>query len=345
MAESSDQRSYFDLPKETQWAGYVALGFVLFVIWDQWYWWGSRDDYSFGYLVPVFVGYVLFERWPEIYQILLGAPGSEGESEHEKVWVGWRIFWGVLFGAAFFLGLLVFLFGAVLRATQGVQNPASLSIAWGFAWFLLSLVYLINDRRADGAPVRLQRRLRLTALFLFPAFIWLISAPLLNFIERGLSLFLLDKVTAVVFLVFEILGIPIQKEGNVLVLGFLEGGRRNEVMVEDACSGIRSLMACLFAGSFLGAVFMKPVWKKVLLVGLAMLFAFFTNILRSLFLTAWAYRNGADSIAGAVHDITGYAVLGLTCVGLIALLPLINFQYSLDALDEEDASSEATDTS
>ena len=96
------------------------------------------------------------------------------------------------------------------------------------------------------------------------------------------------------------------------------------VGVADAFSGIRSLTGCPFAGSFLAAVFLDRFWKKILLVGVAMGLAFVTNLLRSLFLTAWAYAYGSDAIGGHLHDITGYAVLGLTSAGLLCLLPLFN---------------------
>jgi len=102
------------------------------------------------------------------------------------------------------------------------------------------------------------------------------------------------------------------------------------VGVEDACSGIRSLTGCLFAGSCLAAVFVERLWRKVLLVAVAMLLAMLTNLARSLFLTAWAYHYGPDAIAGTVHDVAGYAVLGLTVAGLLGVLPLLNLRWSTD---------------
>jgi exosortase/archaeosortase family protein len=108
------------------------------------------------------------------------------------------------------------------------------------------------------------------------------------------------------------------QEGNVLLLP------QGRVGVADACSGIRSLTACLFAGSFLAAVFLERFWMKILLVALAMALAFITNLLRSVFLTAWAYAYGSEAIEGSLHDTTGYAVLGLTVVGLFVLLPFFN---------------------
>jgi len=167
------------------------------------------------------------------------------------------------------------------------------------------------------------------------AFIWIISAPMTSFLEKKLNVFLLAKVTTVVVFVFDMTGFPLEQHANVLVLP--NGG---EVGVAEACSGIRSLTACLFAGSFLGAVFLDKYWKKVALIGVAMCLAVFTNLLRSLFLTSWAYRFGADAISGFVHDAAGYAVLGLTCIGLIALLPIFNFKFKFEEFEDEDGEFE-----
>jgi exosortase len=146
----------------------------------------------------------------------------------------------------------------------------------------------------------------------------MLSAPLVTAVENAMSLFLLRKVVVVVFTIFGLLGYPLVQQGNVLVLP------HGEVGVAEACSGIRSLTGCLFAGSFLGAVFLDRLWKKILLGLSALVLAFLTNLMRSLFLTGWAYAHGSDSIEGTLHDATGWAVLGLTSVGLFCLMPLFS---------------------
>lgn len=331
------------LPSDMQWAGILLFGFGIYICWDQYYWWSSRDDYSFGFLVPFFVGYVLLERWPAIQTIMQGKKRATrvGPSP-TRDWIDRTL--SLVGGAVFILALLSIFAGGLLRATQGPQVPASLAIAWGYCWLILTSAYLFSAETAQGTRLRPGERLNIVRLFMFPALIWLISAPLLSFLERNISLFLLEKVSSIVFFLFDLFGVPIEQDGNVLVLGVLEGGSPNRVMVEEACSGIRSLMACLFAGSFLAAVFLDRFWKKILLVGLSMIFAFLMNIVRSLFLTTWAYNYGADSIQGAVHDITGYAVLGLTSLCLLALLPIFNFRHRfmenpLDAGSEGGADS------
>jgi exosortase len=341
VSESNSAFSFKNLSLEQIVAIGMLLGFALYTIWDQFYWWGEREDYSFGYLVPLFAAYVLYDRWPVIQGYLLnGAPSCEApnaEASGLQQLLEWTAF-------AIFIGALaLFAIGALLRSVTGPQHPASLAIAAGFAGLLLSVVFIMTKERVDGQPISLQGRLMLTGVFLFPALIWLISAPMVSVVEKQIRVFLLTKVTIVVFNIFDVIGYEIEREGNVLLLPM------GQVGVEEACSGIRSLTACLFAGSFLAAVFLNRFWKKVLLVVAAMGFAVLTNMIRSLFLTLWAYHYGSEAIdahwilplvgdIGSVHDVTGFAILGCTCVGLLLLLPIFN--YSLKDFDE--SSDDAT---
>ena len=57
----------------------LGAGFGAFVTWDQWYWWGRREDYSFGYLVPIFVAVVVWDRWPQLMALLGIGPKSTAE--------------------------------------------------------------------------------------------------------------------------------------------------------------------------------------------------------------------------------------------------------------------------
>lgn len=340
MSAEKPSPGFKELPGSHQVAAFMLLGFAGFMVWDQIYWWANREDYSFGFLVPFFAAYVIFDRWPLIRSYLFR--GAEPEAPPASAPAPGRAT-SILEGVALagFLGsLLLYSIGALLRSVTTPQNPASLAIAAGFAGILLSLVFIFSKERADGRPMPLKSRLTLTCLFLFPALIWMLSAPLVSVLETKISVFLLTKVTIVVFTVFDVLGYELEREGNILILP--EG----HVGVEEACSGIRSLMACLFAGSFLAAVFLDRFWKKVLLVFAAMCFAVLTNLLRSLYLTLHAYHKGAHSIdehwvvpifgdIGSVHDVTGFAILGVTCVGLILLLPIFNFKLRDFADDEE----------
>lgn len=303
----------------------LAAGFVSFTAWDQSHWWRVKQDYSFGWLVPLFVLFVVHDRWPQIVAAL--AACAEAGSPRAAGGQKWLLRLGA--GGSLTLGVLFFLLGSFYRAGAGTSQPGTLAITLGTIGILLPLL-LINapDSPAPAAGGLLaDARVRLTGLFLFPILVWLVSAPMVSAVETQVNLALLRRVVTVVAFVFDTLGLPIEQQGNVLALPPIDG-KPNQVGVEDACSGIRSLTACLFAGSFLAAVFIDRLWKKIALVIAAMLLAFCTNLLRSLFLTAWAYAYGHAAIEGAVHDIAGYAVLGLTVIGLLCLLPILNLRLA-----------------
>ena len=309
----------------------LSAGFMAFVAWDQSHWWSRKEDYSFGWLVPLFTAYVVYDRWPQILARL-----QEAEAGPASVrWVRWTLNTAASLGLLG--GALFFLLGAFYRAGAGTSQPGTFALTLGMVAIVLPLIFF---NVPDGGPASLRAgsqgrepskgfmvlfadaRFRVAALFIFPVLVWLISAPLVSAIESQISLFLLRKVVTVVAFVFDMLGFPLEQQGNVLMLP------KGPVGVADACSGIRSLTACLFAGSFLGATFFTETWKKVTLVVASMFFAFLMNLGRSLFLTGWAYAYGPDAINGTVHDAAGYAVLGLTCVGLLLLVPLLNLKLA-----------------
>jgi exosortase/archaeosortase family protein len=293
----------------------LAGGFMAFTAWDQSYWWRIREDYSFGWLVPLFVGYLIYDRWPKVTALARGAENRSGEPVDERGWSA-RLaplvaFLSLIGGAVLFLG------GAFYKTAAGTTHMSSVAITLGMIGTVLAAVYLLAPTDAVSPSGRAADRGKMVRLFLFPTALWLLSAPLLAVVENNLNLFLMHKVTSVVFFVFDRLGLPLEQRGNVLVLP------TGSVGVAEACSGIRSLTGCLFAGSFLAAVCLQSRWKQAALVGASLLFAFLANLLRSLFLTSWAYGYGAISIEGAIHEISGYAVLGLTVMALMCLLPFL----------------------
>lgn len=291
----------------------LAGCFLAFVSWDQSYWWTKKADYTFGWLVPACVAYVLYDRWPLLVRVLRSAP-RQAETKRARDIALERlcaaVAWTVLG-----ISLLTFLFGAAYRSAGGPSNPATLAITSGTTGVLLSCIYLSISTLHPNAT--LEKRLRFTALFIFPTVVWLISAPLVGIVEAKLNIFLMKEVTTVVFRVFDALGLSLEQRGNVLILP------TGSVGVAEACSGIRSLTGCLFAGSFLAAVFTEGWKNKLTLIASALGLALCMNLLRSLFLTGWSYRYGAESMEKNVHDLAGYAVLGLTVVGLLIILPLL----------------------
>jgi exosortase/archaeosortase family protein len=143
---------------------------------------------------------------------------------------------------------------------------------------------------------------------------WLLAAPIppgtYNRITLNLQLWVSENVLETL----HVFGIAAIRHGNIIELA------RATVGVEEACSGIRSLVSCIFAGLFFSATLVRRPWARALIVALAPLLALVMNFVRSLTLTLLANK-GLD-ISGAWHDATGFAVLGVTALllGLLAVL-------------------------
>ena len=300
---------------------YLALGFcgclLVFVAIDQSYWWSTDPEYSFGFLAPLFCSYIVWARWPRI-RLSLDAAQAPGAP---KLFGIPGLFLSSCAFALLVFGGLAFVLGSLMRADSVVAIPAAtFTLTVGAILTSFGLLFLcIPGPSVTSAASGLVKDSRIAVLshFIFPLGIWLLSARLLHAVEDGVSLFLQGKVVAFVSMIFDLAGATLIREGNVLLL---PTGR---VGVAEACSGIRSLTGCLFCGAFLGALFFRRLTPKVLLLLAAFLLAFLTNLLRNLFLTFLAYRHGPAAIHGSVHDITGYAVLGLTTVGLLLLVSLL----------------------
>lgn len=286
---------------------------VCSILWEVW---NTRQDYSFGFLAPVFVLYVLFDRKEKIFGFF-SAPRQAVSDEDGKSGI-WSVLFNVFFGLMFACSILVFTaFAGLFYLTQNRGVPAfTMTFAYSFIFF--SSAYFASARDSNGIRPALRERLKFTMLFVFPSFIWIVAAPLFQIVESRISLFLLSIVADITYSVMDTLGYIVQLRGNVIE--FPNGS----VGVADACSGIRSLTACIFAGSFLAAVMFDKTWKKIALVVLSMALAFFFNLCRAMFLSFWAYENGSESISGTMHDAAGYIILGCTVVGLLAISSLLN---------------------
>ena len=113
-------------------AALMLLGFAVYMIWDQFHWWSTREDYSFGFLVPLFAGYVIYDRWPLITSHRFRQNGStKDKSSGSELtvpipWADW------IACMVFFGGIGLFGIGVLLRSVTGPQNPASLAERIGF---------------------------------------------------------------------------------------------------------------------------------------------------------------------------------------------------------------------
>jgi exosortase len=207
----------------------------------------------------------------------------------------------VALGIAFISAAAV---AALAALSQGLRHTQTAFVGAGALTLFLLGVVLTLSRSSRPLVV-------VNGASLCGAALWVFAAPLSAGMLSRLTLFLQERVTVFALEVLRLLGIPAMRNGNVLILA------DQYVGVEEACSGIRSLIACLFAGVFMGGLLLRGVWPRVFLVVAAAAIAVIANFARAVGLCLLA-ANGTE-INGFWHDGTAYAVLGLTVLALFGL--------------------------
>ncbi len=268
--------------------GAVLLGLVAAFCVMLWPEWKLNPDLSHGFFAPL------------IFLLLMGESRQHGAQRWLPSDRG--IMLGL--GAVLALGFFFFALAGVLAASLGWSHALVLFVlAVSLCCLLVGGLLLLADENVRVVPFNW---ISLTAIF-----IWLLVAPLPPGTYSRLTLGLQSWVTGNVLQALHLLGIPARQHGNIIELV------KTTVGVEEACSGIRSLLSCIFAGFFFAAWQIRRPWRRLALIIAAPLLALGMNFLRSLALTLLA--NAGHEIAGFWHDATGFAILGVTALLLAGL--------------------------
>jgi len=95
------------------------------------------------------------------------------------------------------------------------------------------------------------------------------------------------------------------------------------VIVDDVCSGLRSLISLAALGSIFAHWLKGPYYKKFVLLLMTAPIAVVTNVCRVIFLSSISEIWGPKYATGFVHDFSGFAVFALAFVMLMGVLKLI----------------------
>ena len=145
-----------------------------------------------------------------------------------------------------------------------------------------------------------------------------LSIPLPEIVTQALALPLQFKASQMGAALLEMRQIPVQLTGNVIRLP------GQELFVTEACSGLRSLTAIISMAVLLGALMLRTVVGRVVLVGGAILVAVLVNGVR-VFLTGFLvfYVNPALG-AGFMHTTEGWLLflVSLACLAAFTWLAM-----------------------
>lgn len=276
--------------------GLLAAGLCL-QLWPEWL---HNPDLSHGLFAPVLFVLLLHEsrrRGP--WRYLADTRGLQ-----------------VLRAGVLVAGVgLVCIAGLYAAAVDWSHALVSLSLCLGVSALLFAALLWLSTSRVRAVPFNWTS--------LVAVGFWSLCAPVPPGTYSRLTLQLQFWVTDAVISSLHLLGVASSTSGNIILLAHTSVG------VEEACSGVRSLLSCVVAAVFFSATLVSRPWARVLLIALAPPLAFGMNIIRSLGLTLLA-NEGVD-IGGAWHDATGFAVLGVTAAILGGLALCLETPETSDA--------------
>ena len=195
-----------------------------------------------------------------------------------------------------------------LKIEKGKFNPLGLIlIVFSLLVHYLSLlagVYFISGFSILGLVFGISLFLfgnTLTKKIAFPLFFLIFMFPLplvaVNTIGFPLKMFVTDSV---VFFLKNAVNLPVRNEGFRI---FFPTG---SLLVENPCSGLRSLIVMLALGSIFAYFLRSSIKKKVILFLLCIPVALLSNMLRVVLLSLSVYVYGGTATQKYFHDLTGY---------------------------------------
>jgi exosortase len=145
-----------------------------------------------------------------------------------------------------------------------------------------------------------------------------LSIPLPEIVTQALALPLQFKASQMGAALLEMRQIPVRLTGNVIRLP------GQELFVTEACSGLRSLTAIISMAVLLGALMLRTVVGRVVLVGVAILVAVLVNGVR-VFLTGFLVFYVSPALgAGFMHTTEGWLLflVSLACLAAFTWLAI-----------------------
>jgi exosortase len=155
---------------------------------------------------------------------------------------------------------------------------------------------------------------KITRKIVFPLsfLIFMFPLPLVAINAISFPMKMLATRSAVLFL-RTTLNIPIRNEGFQIFFP------NASLIVENPCSGLRSLIALLALGSIFAYLLKANAKKRITLFLLSIPIALVSNLIRVIILSLGVYIYGSNITKGFFHDFSGYLVFFIAFISLWSL--------------------------
>lgn len=241
------------------------------------YTWENREQYSYGWFVPLFALYLGWRRWTDRPTAPAPLPSSP-------------------------LTLLVSAAALALIPLRVIYeiNPDWPLVSWIYTISVTGLTLYAIWLAGGGSWVR---------HFAFPVLFILVAVEWPYRVEKRLTQDLMQVIASLTVECLGFLGVPALQRGNLIEVS------TGVVGVDEACSGIRSFQSCLMASLMMGELY-RFMWRgRVLMLGIGLTLAFGFNLLRTLFLSWQASQHGMTAV-DRWHDSAGMTIL-VACLAVL----------------------------
>ncbi|MFO7570251.1 MAG: exosortase/archaeosortase family protein [Smithellaceae bacterium] len=159
-------------------------------------------------------------------------------------------------------------------------------------------------------------------LLLFPLVYLIFMVPLPAIVYSAIAFRLQVLVSLISADVIRLVGIAVYRNGNIL-----EVAKVGPLAVEEACSGMRSIMALLALSSLLAYILYKTRVRQWILVAFALPVAVITNIFRVTMTGILAYHFGREMAEGWLHESFGWIVFVIAFALLWFVSTILNVMW------------------
>ncbi len=151
----------------------------------------------------------------------------------------------------------------------------------------------------------------------FPIFFLAFMIPLPQHLIVNISFKLKMFAAEIAAILLNNMGIPALQKGSLIIM------RNTQVIVDDVCSGLRSLISLTALGSIFAYWMQGSHVKRVILFLSTIPIAIVTNVCRVVMLSCVSEIWGAQYATGFWHDLTGYMIFVLAFILLFAVKKLL----------------------
>jgi exosortase len=195
--------------------------------------------------------------------------------------------------------------GVILLLCGALQAMVGIAAQWIWVSRMSFLVSLV------GAIVAIFGW-RMVKELIYPLCTLILMVPPPSFVFERLTLSLQLLASRLGETCLEALGYSVLREGNILEMVGIK------LSVEEACSGIRSLMAIFFMCVLYNYFFVPGRWMRAFLLVMAIPIAILGNAVR-IVATGIASQYNPALTQGAAHEAFGYATVLVAATGCVAL--------------------------